>query len=83
MYVDDVSDWLKLILSSVFIIMAIFFLGFGIFHIHKSIKQQSEVDSVKDKLEIENLELENKLLELQLKELGFNFTEESKQIVEE
>ncbi len=81
--VDDVSDWLKLILSSAFIIMGIFFLGFGIYHIHTSIKQKSEVDSVKDKLEIENLELENKLLELQLKELGFNFTEESKQIVEE
>ena len=83
MYIDDLVDWLKLILSFVCIILVIAFLGFAFFYTYKESKQKHEIDSVKNKLEIENLELENKLLILQLKEYGFDFTEESEQIVED
>ena len=83
MYIDDLVDWLKLILSCVYIILVIAFLSFAFFITYKESKQKHEIDSVKNKLEIENLELENKLLILQLKEYGFDFTEESEQIVED
>ena len=77
MNVDDVSDCLKIIIASVCVIMSIISFGFGCFCCIKDLNTSNKVDSVKDKLENENLELENKLLILQLKEYGFDFKEES------
>lgn len=83
MYVDDVLDWIKIIFISLAMLLGLVIVGFLGWRVILDLKLQNEADSIKNKLEIENLELENKLLELQLKELGFNFTEESKQIEEE
>ena len=85
MYVEDLWDWIKFIFFSLVLLIGLVIagiLGWRLIKLGLDSKQQNETDSIKTKLEIENLELENKLLELQLKELGFNFTEESKQIVE-
>ncbi len=86
MYVEDLWDWIKFIFFSLVLLIGLVIvgiLGWKLIKLDLDSKQQNETDSIKTKLEIENLELENKLLELQLKELGFNFTEESKQIVED
>ena len=85
MYVEDLWDWIKFIffgLVLLFWLVIAGFLGWRLIKLDLDSKQQNEAASIKTKLEIENLELENKLLELQLKELGFDFTEESKQIEE-
>lgn len=85
MYVEDLWDWIKFIFFGLVLLIGLVIagiLGWRLIKLDLDSKQQNETDSIKTKLEIENLELENKLLELQLKELGFNFTEESKQIVE-
>lgn len=85
MYEDDVLNWIKIIFFSLVLLIILVItgiLGWRLIKQGLDSKQRNEADSIKTKLEIENLELENKLLELQLKELGFNFTEESKQIVE-
>lgn len=81
MYVEDLWDWIKFIFFSLVLLFGLVsagILGWRLIKLDLDSKQQS----IKTKLEIENLELENKLLELQLKELGFDFTEESKQIEE-
>lgn len=85
MYVEDLWDWIKFIffgLVLLFWLVIAGILGWRLIKLDLDSKQQNEAASIKTKLEIENLELENKLLELQLKELGFDFTEESKQIEE-
>ena len=85
MYVEDVWDWIKFIFSSLVLLIGLVIagiLGWKLIKLDLDSKKQNEAASIKTKLEIENLELENKLLELQLKELGFDFTEESKQIEE-
>ena len=89
MYVEDLWDWIKFIFFGLVLLIGLVIAGilgwrlsWRLIKLDLDSKQQNETDSIKTKLEIENLELENKLLELQLKELGFNFTEESKQIVE-
>ena len=85
MYVEDVWDWIKFIFFSLVLLIGLVIagiLGWRLIKLDLDSKQQNEAASIKTKLEIENLELENKLLELQLKELGFDFTEESKQIEE-
>ena len=85
MYVEDLWDWIKFIffgLVLLFWLVIAGILGWRLIKLDLDSKQQNEAASIKTKLEIENLELENKLLELQLKELGFDFSEESKQIEE-
>ena len=85
MYVEDVWDWIKFIFFSLVLLIGLVIagiLGWKLIKLDLDSKKQNEAASIKTKLEIENLELENKLLELQLKELGFDFTEESKQIEE-
>lgn len=85
MYVEDLWDWIKFIFFSLVLLIGLVIagiLGWRLIKLDLNSKQQNEAASIKTKLEIENLELENKLLELQLKELGFDFTEESKQIEE-
>ena len=85
MYVEDVWDWIKFIFFSLVLLIGLVIagiLGWNLIKLYPDSKKQNEAASIKTKLEIENLELENKLLELQLKELGFDFTEESKQIEE-
>ena len=85
MYVEDLWDWIKFIFFSLVLLIGLVIagiLGWKLIKLDLDSKQQNEAASIKTKLEIENLELENKLLELQLKELGFDFTEESKQIEE-
>lgn len=78
MYVDNVLDWIRNIFLIIALLLSLVIAGFLIFT-----KLQNEADSIKTKLEIENLKLDNELKKIQLKELGFDFTEESKQIVEE
>lgn len=85
MYVEDLWDWIKFIFFSLVLLIGLVIagiLGWKLIKLDLDSKKQNEAASIKTKLEIENLELENKLLELQLKELGFDFTEESKQIEE-
>lgn len=85
MYVEDLWDWIKFIFFSLVLLIGLVIagiLGWRLIKLDLDSKLQNEAASIKTKLEIENLELENKLLELQLKELGFDFTEESKQIEE-
>ena len=85
MYVEDVWDWIKFIFFSLVLLIGLVIAGilsWKLIKLDLDSKKQNEAASIKTKLEIENLELENKLLELQLKELGFDFTEESKQIEE-
>ena len=79
------QDWIKFIFFGLVLLIGLVIagiLGWRLIKLDLDSKQQNEAASIKTKLEIENLELENKLLELQLKELGFDFTEESKQIEE-
>lgn len=82
MYVDDALDWIKdffLIFGLLLCIAIIVVLTMKKINIAKL---QNETNSIKNKLEIENLKLDNELKKIQLKELGFDFTEESKQIEE-
>lgn len=82
MYVEDLWDWIKFIFFSLVLLIGLVIagiLGWRLIKLDLDSKQQS----IKTKLEIENLELKNKLLILQLKEYGFDFTEESEQIVED
>ena len=81
MYVEDLWDWIKFIFFSLVLLIGLVIAGILSWRLIK-LDLDSKQQSIKTKLEIENLELENKLLELQLKELGFDFTEESKQIEE-
>lgn len=86
MYVEDVLDWIKIIFFSLVLLICLVIVGFlswKLFKLDLDSKQQNEAASIKTKLEIENLKLDNELKKIQLKELGFDFTEESKQIVED
>ena len=85
MYVEDVLDWIKIIFFSFILILCLIFMCFlfwNVFKLGVDSKLKNEAASLKTKLEIENLKLDNELKIIQLKELGFEFSEEE-QIVED
>ncbi len=82
MYVNDVLDRIKIIFAILFAFLGLVFAVFFGWKVIQNLKLQIEADSIKTKLEIENLKLDNELKKIQLEELGFDFTEESKQIEE-
>ncbi len=83
MYVDDALDWIKDSILIFGMLLCIAIIGFLTLKKINIAKLKNETDSIKNKLEIENLKLDNELKKIQLKELGFAFIEESKQIEEE
>lgn len=69
----------KLILITLILFLGIlgtFLLSSGFSNIYKIQREEKE-------LQIENLRIENEIKRLQLKEYGFEFTEESEQVAEE